>query len=121
MPFRRSAAPRLDLVQGTLDMLILRALSAGACHGYGIGQRIRAGSEDVIQVETGSLYPALHRLEKRGLVEAEWTVSERNQRARVYRLTAAGRAHLEAERARWERMTSAIARMLDARDSEAPA
>jgi PadR family transcriptional regulator PadR len=119
----RSPQPtsRLELIQGTLDMLILRALRWGPRHGYGISQTIRAGSRDVLRVETGSLYPALHRMERRGLVASEWRVTEFNQRAKFYRLTAAGRKHLESERARWTQLTEAIAYLLDASDSEAPA
>ena len=87
---------RLDLLQGTLDMLILRTLQWGPQHGHGIGQAIRAQSDDLLRVETGSLYPALHRLEKRGWLKSEWGVSEANQRAKYYRLTAAGKAQLVA-------------------------
>ncbi len=100
---------RIDLLQGTLDMLILRTLQWGAQHGYGIGQAIRAQSADVLQVETGSLYPALHRLEKHGWVTSEWKQTESNQRAKYYRLTAAGRKQLAAEHARWEQLVEAIA------------
>jgi PadR family transcriptional regulator PadR len=104
---------RLDLLQGTLDMLILRAIRAAPQHGYGISQAIRAGTNEVLQVETGSLYPALHRLEKKGLVKSEWKISEFNQRAKYYRLTAAGQKQLEAERARWQQFSVAIASLLD--------
>ncbi len=100
---------RIDLLQGTLDMLILRTLQWGAQHGYGIGQAIRAQSAEVLQVETGSLYPALHRLEKHGWVTSEWKQTESNQRAKYYRLTAAGRKQLVAEHARWEQLVQAIA------------
>src|SRR5229473_4871568 len=92
---------RVELLQGTLDMLILQTLRWGAQHGYGIGQAIRSGSGDVLQVETGSLYPALHRLEKQGWIKAEWRTSEHNQRAKYYQLTAAGRKHLVSEYSRW--------------------
>src|SRR6195256_2890541 len=91
---------RLELLQGTLDMLVLRTLQWGPEHGHGIGQAIRRQSDDLLKVETGSLYPALHRLVKRGWLKAEWGVSEANQRAKYYRLTAAGEAPLAAERGR---------------------
>jgi len=100
---------RIDLLQGTLDMLILRTLQWGPQHGYGIGQTIRAQSADVLQVETGSLYPALHRLEKHNWVASEWKQTESNQRAKYYRLTAAGRKQLLAEHTRWQQMVEAIA------------
>lgn len=103
---------RIDLLQGTLDMLILRTLRAGAQHGHGIGVAIRASSQDVLQVEHGSLYPALHRLRKEGLIEGEWRLSENKQRARYYKLTAKGRKKLAAEESRWNRMVEAIARVL---------
>lgn len=110
---------RIELVQGTLDMLILQTLRWGALHGYAISQAIRAGSSDVLQVETGSLYPALHRLEKQALVKSEWGQSENKQRAKYYTLTAAGKRHLIAEEARWDQMTEAIAALRNARASEA--
>ena len=105
---------RLELVQGTLDMLILQTLRWGSQHGYGIGQAIRAGSSDVLQVETGSLYPALHRLERQGWVKAEWKQSENKQRAKYYSLTAAGRKQLAAEQRRWEQVSAAIASLMNA-------
>src|SRR6185437_6160663 len=89
---------RLELLQGTLDMLILRTLQWRRQHGHGIGQTLRAQSDDVLKVETGSLYPALHRLVKRGWLKSEWGVSEANQRAKYYRLTATGKAQLSRER-----------------------
>src|SRR5436309_12922691 len=92
---------RLELLQGTLDMLILRTLQWGPRHGHGIGQAIKTQSDDLLRVETGSLYPALHRLEKRGWQKAGWGVSEANQRAKYYRLTAAGKAQLSREHNRW--------------------
>src|SRR6516162_5291138 len=101
-------AERLDLLQGTLDMLILRILQWGPQHGHGIGRDIRTQSDDLLKVETGSLYPALHRLVKRGWLKAEWGTSEANQRAKYYRLTAAGRAQLLRERDRWEQLVRAI-------------
>ena len=100
------------LVQGTLDMLILKALSRGTMHGYSIAEFIEAGSEDVLRVEEGALYPALHRLELRGLVSAEWGVSDNNRRAKYYRLTAAGRKRLAEESSSWERLSAAIARVM---------
>ena len=104
---------RLELLQGTLDMLILRTLKWGPHHGHGIGQAIRAQSDDRLKVETGSLYPALHRLVKRGWLKAEWGVSEANQRARYYRLTAAGRKQLIREEDRWSRLVDAIGRIMN--------
>ena len=103
---------RLELLQGTLDMLILRTLQWGAQHGHGIGQTIRAQSDDLLRVETGSLYPALHRLEKRGWLQSEWGVSEANQRAKYYRLTAAGKAQLLREQDRWSQLVDAISRIM---------
>jgi transcriptional regulator len=104
---------RLELLQGTLDMLILRTLQWGAQHGHGIGQAIRSQSDDVLKVETGSLYPALHRLEKRGWLKSEWGVSEANQRAKYYRLTAAGKAQLVREQDRWTQLVTAIGRIMN--------
>jgi PadR family transcriptional regulator len=103
---------RIELLQGTLDLLILQSLQWGSRHGYGISQAIRTVSADVLQVDTGSLYPALHRLERQKWIRAEWTVSERNQRTRVYELTRAGRAQLLKERTRWEQLSAAIASIL---------
>jgi transcriptional regulator len=104
---------RLELLQGTLDMLILRTLLWGPRHGHGIGQAIRTQSDDLLRVETGSLYPALHRLEKRGWLDAEWGVSEANQKAKYYRLTAAGKAQLTREQDRWAQLVSAIGRVME--------
>ena len=106
------------LLQGTLDMLILQTLRWGPQHGYGISQAIRAGSHDVLQVETGSLYPALQRLEKQRWVKAEWKMSEHNQRAKYYRLTAAGRRQLAAEQSRWAQLVDAIAALTHSRGQE---
>jgi transcriptional regulator len=103
---------RLDLLQGTLDMLILRTLQWGPQHGHGIGQSIRQQSEDLLKVETGSLYPALHRLVKRGWLKAEWGVSQANQRARFYTLTPAGRKQLLREESRWRQLVHAIGRVM---------
>jgi PadR family transcriptional regulator PadR len=110
---KRSDDQRLELLQGTLDMLILRTLQWGPQHGHGIGQAIRARSEDLLKVETGSLYPALHRLMKRGWLKAEWGVSEANQRAKYYRLTAPGRAQLSREQDRWSQLVGAIGRIMN--------
>lgn len=110
---------RIELVQGTLDMLILQTLRWGSQHGYGITQAIRSGSSDVLQVETGSLYPALHRLERQGWVKAEWKHSENNQRAKYYSLTPAGRKHLASEQERWNKVSTAIASLMSPRKTEA--
>ena len=99
---------RLELLQGTLDMLILRTLQWGPRHGHGIAQAIRVQSDDLLRVETGSLYPALHRLVKRGWMKAEWGTSEANQRAKYYRLTAKGKAQLLRERDWWSQLVYAI-------------
>ena len=104
---------RLELLQGTLDMLILRTLQWGAQHGHGIGQAIRRQSDDLLRIETGSLYPALHRLEKHGWLKSEWGVSEANQRAKYYRLTAAGKAQLSREQDRWSQLVAAIGRIMN--------
>jgi len=104
---------RLELLQGTLDMLILRVLQWGPRHGHGIGQAIRAQSDDLLRVETGSLYPALHRLVKRGWLKAEWGLSEAHQRAKYYRLTATGKAQLVRERDRWSQIVRAIGRIMN--------
>jgi PadR family transcriptional regulator, regulatory protein PadR len=103
---------RSDLLQGTLDMLILKTLGLGPMHGWGITQRIRQLSDDVLQVQQGSLYPAVHRLERRGWVKASWGTSENNRRAKFYQLTAAGRRHLDEETESWERVSTAIAQVL---------
>src|SRR6478609_8719223 len=110
---RHSDRERLDLLQGTLDMLILRTLQWGPQHGHGIGQTIRSQSDDLLRVETGSLYPALHRLVKRGWLKAEWGVSEANQRAKYYTLTPAGKAQLLRERDRWSQIVDAIGRIMN--------
>lgn len=102
-----------ELLQGTLDMLILKTLTRGARHGYAIADFIQHSSDDALRVEEGALYPALHRLELRGLLRSEWGVSENNRRAKYYRLTAAGRRRLAHEAQHWGRMSSAIARILE--------
>jgi PadR family transcriptional regulator PadR len=112
---------RIELLQGTLDMLILQTLRWGPQHGYGIVQAIRAGSSEVLHVETGSLYPALHRLEKQGWVKSEWGVSGNNQRAKYYQLTPSGKKQLASERGRWNQMTAAIAGLLNPGESEGQA
>jgi transcriptional regulator len=112
---------RIELLQGTLDMLILQTLRWGSQHGYGISQAIRSGTSDVLQVETGSLYPALHRLEKQGWVKSEWGQSEHNQRAKFYRLTPAGKKHLASEHDRWEQLTRAIAGLMRPAEGEGQA
>ncbi len=99
---------RIELLQGTLDMLILQTLQWGAQHGYGIVQALRLKSAEVLQVETGSLYPALHRLERQGWVRSEWKQTESKQRARYYRITARGKKQLATEAGRWEQMVEAI-------------
>lgn len=100
---------RVELLQGTLDMIILQTLRWGPQHGYAVAQMIRARSSNALQVETGSLYPALHRLAKQGWIAADWDISENGQRVRIYHLTAAGKKHLLAQRSKWERMAEAIA------------
>jgi PadR family transcriptional regulator PadR len=102
-----------ELVQGTLDMLVLRTLDRGENHGWGIAQHIERTSEEVLRVEEGSLYPALRRLEVAGEVSAQWGLSENNRRARFYRLTARGRRRLEAEQRRWSALAAAIARVME--------
>lgn len=102
------AREKNDLIYGTLDMLILRALQQESRHGLGIADRIHQISADVLRVEQGSLYPALYRLEAEGLIRAEWGISDNNRRARYYQLTAAGRKRLTAEREHWERITAAV-------------
>jgi len=103
---------RIELLQGTLDLLVLQTLQWGPQHGYGIAQTIQSGSSDVLQVDTGSLYPALHRLEKQKWIAATWKLSANKQRTRVYRLTAAGRRQLASERSRWETLVSAMSGIL---------
>jgi PadR family transcriptional regulator, regulatory protein PadR len=103
---------RIELLQGTLDMLILQTLRWGSQHGHGVGQAIRQSSADLLKIERGSLYPALHRLEDRGLISAEWKSSDLNRRAKYYRLTAAGRKQLVAEHSKWEILVGAITRVM---------
>jgi transcriptional regulator len=103
---------RLDLLQGTLDLMILRTLLFGPSHGHAIAQRIRAASDDVLTVETGSLYPALHRLEARGWIDAEWGLSDKGKRAKFYDLTRSGRKQLAIEQSKWDELSAAVARVL---------
>jgi PadR family transcriptional regulator, regulatory protein PadR len=112
---------RIELLQGTLDLLVLQTLQWGPQHGYGIGQAIQLNSGDVLRIDTGSLYPALHRLERQGWVSSEWKVSDNNQRVKVYRLTAEGKRRLASERSRWEQLSEAIARALDPQGKEGEA
>ncbi len=109
------ARAALDLLQGTLDILVLKALSWGPRHGYGVASWIRATTEDDLNIEDGALYTALHRLEQRGLLEADWGVTENNRRAKFYQLTEAGRRELKASRSRWSVYAGAVFRVLDAR------
>ena len=108
----RASAGRIELLQGTLDMMILRALRRGPQHGHGIGLWIRTTSDDLLQVEHGSLYPALHRLERQGWISAEWKLTENNQRAKFYRLTPPGRKQLVAEQSRWAQIVAAVGRVM---------
>jgi PadR family transcriptional regulator PadR len=103
---------RIELLQGTLDLLILQTLQWGSQHGYGISLAIRTRSGEILQVDTGSLYPALHRLEKQKWIKAEWRISENKQRARYYRLTATGKKQLTKERSKWSQLSDAIAGVL---------
>jgi PadR family transcriptional regulator PadR len=103
-----------ELPQGTFDMLVLKALSLGPMHGYGIGQRIRQLANDMLQVEEGTLYPALYRIEARGWIKSSWGLSENNRRARFYRLTRSGRGRLAIERSDWEHLSTAINRVMQA-------
>src|SRR6266700_658466 len=103
---------RVDLLQGTLDMLILRTLQWGPQHGHGVGQAIRHSSADLLHIERGSLYPALHRLEAAGIIASEWKASELNRRAKYYRLTAAGRKRLVNEQSKWNLLVKTIARVM---------
>jgi PadR family transcriptional regulator PadR len=108
----KPAEERIELLQGTLDMMILRMLQWGSQHGHGIGQAIRQSSADLLQIERGSLYPALHRLEARGLIASEWKSSDLNRRAKYYRLTTAGRKQLVAEQSKWKLLVRTIARVM---------
>ncbi|HEV2425918.1 MAG TPA: PadR family transcriptional regulator [Terriglobia bacterium] len=105
-----------DLVQGTLDLLIMKTIALEPAHGWAIAQRIRQISKDVLQVNQGSLYPALHRLEQSGWIKAKWHASENNRRAKYYSLTAAGRKYLDQEQANWQRLSAAIGLVLEIAD-----
>ena len=109
---------RIDLLQGTLDLIILQTLQWGPSHGYGISHAINAGSHNAFKVETGSLYPALHRLEKRGWLQAKWGISEANHKAKYYELTPAGKEQLARERDRWSQMVSVMGRIMNPAPSE---
>jgi PadR family transcriptional regulator, regulatory protein PadR len=106
-------SPSVEILQGTLDLLILKTLALEPMHGWGIAQRIQQVSKEVLQVQQGSLYPALYRLERKGLIQAEWGASENNRRAKYYSLTKSGREQLEKEQAEWERLSSAVALILE--------
>ncbi|HET7873786.1 MAG TPA: PadR family transcriptional regulator [Terriglobales bacterium] len=112
---------RIELLQGTLDLLILQTLRWGPQHGYGISQAIRLNSGEVLQVDTGSLYPALHRLEKQKWISSDWKVSGNKQRVKIYRLTAAGKKQLAAERSRWRQLLDAMGGILEAKGKESEA
>src|SRR5687768_18622942 len=110
---------RVELLQGTLDLLILRTLLAGPTHGHAIARHIQRTSEDLLQVETGSLYPALHRLEAKGWVAPSWELSDKGKRAKYYRLTANGRKHLTSEQSKWQAFARAVGLILNPADQEA--
>jgi transcriptional regulator len=109
---KASSPSRVDLLQGTLDMLILRTLQGGPQHGHGVGQALRRSSADLLHIERGSLYPALHRLEAQGLIASAWKASEFNRRAKYYRLTTLGRKQLASEQSKWKLLVKTIARVM---------
>jgi transcriptional regulator len=111
-PMARSKK-RLELLRGTLDLLVLQTLQQGPMHGYAVAARIQEGTDDVLKIEEGSLYPALHRMERRGWIEAEWGHTDARRRARFYRLSAAGRRQLEDELQRWRRFSAAVEKVIE--------
>jgi transcriptional regulator len=115
---RKEAQERTDLLQGTLDLLILRTLLFGPMHGHGIAHSIESATEDVLKIDHGSLYPALHRLTRRGWITSAWGLSANNRRAKYYRLTSSGRKQLTIETSKWEKLSEAIARVLDSAPEE---
>ncbi|HYY58526.1 MAG TPA: PadR family transcriptional regulator [Pyrinomonadaceae bacterium] len=121
MPKKIPYQNRIELLQGTLDLLILQTLQWGPQHGYSISQAIRVNSGDVLQVDTGSLYPALHRLERQKAISSEWKISENKQQVKVYQLTASGKKQLSNERSRWEQLSEAITRALNPQKEESEA
>lgn len=118
---RKRYQNRIELLQGTLDLLILQTLQWGPQHGYGISQAIRINSGEVLQVDTGSLYPALHRLERQKWISSEWKVSDHKQRVKVYKLTLSGKKQLASQRSHWEQFSDAIAGVLDPASREGQA
>ncbi len=108
------AMKKIDLLQGTLDLLVLKSLSAGPMHGYRIAQKIHSLSDEVLRIEEGSLYPALYRMEQKGLIESEWGLTDNNRQAKFYRLTRKGRREMEEEEESWARLSAAVGRVLKA-------
>ena len=109
-----SASPDLDLIQGTVDVMILKALSWGPMHGFAVAKWVRSTTDDVLQIDDGALYPALHRMEFRGLIDADWDLTENKRRAKYYRLTTKGRQQLRARASSWDRYSSAVSKVLHA-------